>query len=425
MDAYDHRTIGQRQDLFLFHPDSPGAAFWLPRGLTLFRELEGFVRAHMRAAGYAEIRTPQVLNRSLWETSGHWEAFASGMFRIAGDKAPRADGISGGDEEATDSRDLALKPMSCPGHMRVFGARVRSHRDLPLRLAEFGLCHRDEPSGALLGLLRGRAFTQDDAHVFCAPDQVAGEVTRVCGLILRVLGELGFDEVVVGLSTRPAMRVGTEADWNQAEGLPAAAAAAAGLDPILQPGEGAFYGPKLEFILSDRMGRRWQCGTVQIDMNLPGRFESAYVGPDGDRHRPVLIHHAVLGSLERFLAILLEHHKGQLPFWLAPDQVLVAAIGPDQERAAWEVTERLIAAGLRATVDTRAESLARKVADSVSLGIPVVAAVGAREAVDGTVTLRWPDGAKEVLYLEAAAARLRALTQRATHRPRPRRETAA
>jgi threonyl-tRNA synthetase len=425
MDAYDHRTIGQRQDLFLFHADSPGAAFWLPRGLTLFHELEGFVRDHMRAAGYAEVRTPQVLNRSLWETSGHWDAFASGMFRIAGGKTLGPDGKNEVEGERADSRDLALKPMSCPGHMRVFGARVRSHRDLPLRLAEFGLCHRDEPSGALLGLLRGRAFTQDDAHIFCAPDQVAAEVTRVCGLILRVLAELGFDEVVVGLSTRPEMRVGSEADWDKAEALLAAAAAAAGLDPVLQPGEGAFYGPKLEFILSDRMGRRWQCGTVQIDMNLPERFDSAYIGPDGERHRPVLIHHAVLGSLERFLAILLEHLKGQLPFWLAPDQVLVAAVGPDQQRAAQEVADRFISAGLRASVDVRSESLARKVADSVSLGIPVVAAVGAREAVNGTVTLRWPDGTKEVLYLEAAAARLSAMTQRATRRRGLRRETAA
>jgi threonyl-tRNA synthetase len=414
MDAYDHRTIGQRQDLFLFHADSPGAAFWLPRGLTLFQGLETFIRDHMRVQGYAEIRTPQVMNRTLWETSGHWEAFSANMFRVSGNR-----------EDGGDHRELALKPMSCPGHMRVFQARTRSHRELPLRFSEFGLCHRDEPSGALLGLMRGRAFTQDDAHVFCAPDQVAGEVARVCQLIGRIYDELGFPDVAVGLSTRPETRVGEEADWDRAEALLLEAARATGLDPVVQPGEGAFYGPKLEFILTDQRGRRWQCGTVQIDLNLPERFDAVFVGADGSKHRPVLIHHAVLGSLERFIAILLEHEKGQLPFWLAPDQVLVAAVGPDQERAALEATDRLRALGLRATVDVRAESLSRKVADSVSLGIPVVAAIGAREAVDGTVTLRWPDGAKDVMYLEAAAARLRALTQRATHRPEGRRVTAA
>ncbi len=394
MEAHDHRVLGRRQDLFLFREESPGAAFWLPRGLVLLRLLEQTVRTVLHGAGYQEVRTPQVLSRGLWETSGHWDRFAGGMFTLS----------DGSGEEPS----LALKPMSCPGHVLLYQARRRSYRELPLRLCEFGACHRDEPSGALMGLMRARAFTQDDAHVFCAEDQATAEIARVAAMLTETCALFGFDDLAVGLSTRPAVRAGTEAQWDRAEAILVEAAAGAGLNPVIQPGEGAFYGPKLEFALTDAAGRRWQCGTIQLDMVLPERFDLDYIDAAENRLRPVMIHHAILGSLERFLAILLEHCRGHLAPWLAPDQVVVASLGRDQAGAAEAVAARFRAAGLRATGDGRAESLPRKVAEAHAQGIPVTAVIGPREAAQGTLTLRWPGGQTETLYQEAAVARLRA-----------------
>ncbi len=374
MDSNDHRVIGPRLDLFHQQDDAPGTVFWHPRGAALYRQLEQYIHAAMRGAGFSEIRTPQLMARSLWERSGHWDKFGANMFAFA-------DG----------DRSLALKPMNCPGHVQVFNQRVRSYRELPLRFAEFGACHRYEPSGSLHGLMRARAFTQDDAHVFCREEQVDAEVARFCAMLGRVYAELGFERFVVAFSTRPPTRAGSDEDWDRAEALLARAAVRAGLDARLQPGEGAFYGPKLEFILADRHGREWQCGTIQLDLVLPARLGAEYVDERDARVRPVIIHHAVLGSLERFIAILLEHHGGRLPFWLAPDQVVVAPVSAVQAGYAREVAAELVADGIRAVVDDRDETLARRIVDARALEIPVFATVGAREAAAEAVSLRWLD----------------------------------
>lgn len=389
MDANDHRSIGNRLELFHQQEEGPGQVFWHPRGLTLYRVIEEYVRARMREAGFREIRTPQLLSRSLWEASGHADKFAENMFVFA-------DG----------ERSFALKPMSCPGHVQVFNKRQRSWRDLPLRYAEFGACHRYEPSGALHGLMRTRAFVQDDAHIFCTEDQVAGEVARFVALLGRVYAEFGFPPFAVAFSTRPEMRAGTEAQWDRAEALLGDAAKAAGLDPVLQPGEGAFYGPKLEFALRDAQGRSWQCGTIQLDFVLPDRLGADYADMAGGRARPVMLHQAVLGSIERFIAILLEHHQGRLPFWLAPEQVLVAPIDTAQAPYAREVVAAFEAAGLRAALDLGPEGLGRKIVAAHEYGVPVFAAVGAREAAAKSVSLRERDGGQAVLPLAEAVARL-------------------
>jgi len=308
-------------------------------------------------------------------------------------------------EDGDQSR--ALKPMSCPGHVQVFNKRVRSFRDLPIRYSEFGMCHRDEPSGALMGLMRGRSFVQDDAHIFCAEDQVEDEVARFRGLLHKVYADFGFDDVQVAFSTRPEVRAGSDAAWGAAEARLEAAAKAAGLAYRVDPGEGAFYGPKLDFHLRDSRGREWQCGTVQLDMVLPERLNAAYIDAGGDRVRPVMIHHAVLGSVERFIGMLLEHHEGNLPLWLALDQIVVASITDAQVAYAKSVVDRLVAAGYRAVADVRPERLARKVVDAREAGIPLLAAVGAREAGGDQVTLRRRDGAQEVMTVEAAIAALR------------------
>lgn len=390
MDANDHRSIGNRLDLFHQQEEGPGQVFWHPRGLTLYRLIEDYIRARMREAGFQEIRTPQLLARSLWEASGHADKFAENMFVFE-------DG----------ERSFALKPMSCPGHVQVFNKRQRSWRDLPLRYAEFGACHRYEPSGALHGLMRTRAFVQDDAHIFCTEAQVAEEVARFVQLLGRVDAEFGFPPFAVGFSTRPDKRAGTDADWDRAEALLGQAAKAAGLSPRLQPGEGAFYGPKLEFALRDAQGREWQCGTIQLDFVLPERLDVEYADASGGRARPVMLHQAVLGSIERFIAVLLEHHQGQLPFWLAPEQVMVAPVDEAQVPYACEVAAAFEAAGLRPALDLGPERMGRKIVAAHELGVPVFAAVGAREAAAGTVSLRERDGRQEVLPLAAAVARLR------------------
>ena len=347
----------------------------------------------MRLAGYSEVQTPQLLPQALWERSGHWQKFREDMFVV-----PRGEG-----------RALALKPMSCPGHLQIFSSGQRSWRDLPVRLAEFGACHRDEPSGSMHGLLRSRSFVQDDAHVICRPGQVEAEVARFVRLLVEVYGILGFDAFDVALSLRPAQRAGSDAAWNAAEAQLLRAAQAAGLEPDLQPGEGAFYGPKLEFALRDRQGRAWHCGTIQLDFVLPERLGASYVDESGERAVPVMLHHAVFGSMGRFIGILLEHHDGRLPFWLAPVQVAVLPIAEAQAPAAAALSDRLLRAGLRPTLFDQAETLSRRLVEVHAQRIPVQAILGQREVADGSVTLK--DGSGQETLDEAAA--IEALVARA------------
>jgi len=389
MDAYDHRLLGNKLDLFHQQEEGPGQIFWHPRGFAIYRVIEDYMRRRMREYGFQEIRTPQLLSRGLWEQSGHWEKFGSEMFSF---------------EE--ENRAYALKPMSCPGHIQVYNKRVRSFRDLPLRYCEFGLCHRDEPSGALQGLMRGRSFVQDDAHIFCREDQIEAEVTRFCGLLRQVYTDFGFGAFQVALSTRPENRAGSDEIWDKAEAALAQAARAAGLHFRVKPGEGAFYGPKLEFILKDSLGRDWQCGTVQLDFVLPERLGAEYVDSNDRRQRPAMIHHAVLGSIERFLGMLLEHHHGALPLWLAPEQVVVATIADAQDAYARRAAACLGREGLRVQVDDRSERLAKKIAEAQDQGVPVVAVVGPAEMERGELSLRWRDGRKQVLPVMQAAEKL-------------------
>jgi threonyl-tRNA synthetase len=390
MDIDDHRAIGNRLDLFHQQEEGPGVVFWHPRGTAVYRVIEDYIRRRMRRAGFQEIRTPQLLARSLWEASGHWEKFGDSMFAFE-------DG----------ERAFALKPMSCPGHLQVFNKRTRSYRDLPLRYCEFGACHRNEASGALHGLMRTRAFVQDDAHIFCTESQIESEVQRFCELLRAVYADFGFPEFVAGFSTRPAVRAGSDALWDRSEAMLLAAARAAGLDPHLQPGDGTFYGPKLEFALRDRQGRAWQCGTIQLDFVLPERLGAEYVDADNQRRRPAMMHQAVLGSVERFLAMLLEHHGGDLPLWLAPEQLMVASIGEAQAAYAERVADAFAQAEFRVAFDTRSERLPRKIVEARENGIPVLIAVGAREAERETVSLRYRDGRQEVLPLAGAIEALR------------------
>jgi threonyl-tRNA synthetase len=371
MEIDDHRALGRKLELFHLQPEGPGQVFWHPRGFAVYRVIEDYIRKRMRGAGYREIRTPQLLDRALWERSGHWDKFRGEMFWFD-----------------DDDRSFALKPMSCPGHIQVYSHRPRSYRELPLRFCEFGAVHRNEPSGGLLGLMRVRGFVQDDAHVFCTEDQLEAEVARFCVLLKSIYADFGFPDFVVGFSTRPAVRAGDDATWDRAEAALAAAGRAAGLVFRNQPGEGTFYGPKLEFVLTDARGRDWQCGAVQLDFVQPERFAMGYVDRDNAPARPVMLHHAVLGSLERFLAILLEHHGGELPLWLAPDQVAVLSIAEAHADYAARVGAALEARGLRVVVDDRSERVARKIVDAREQGVPVVLVVGTREAQEKTVALR-------------------------------------
>jgi len=391
MDDIDHRQLGNTLDLFHQQDEGPGMVFWHPRGWELYRVVEDYVRRRMRGAGFREIRTPQLLARSLWERSGHWDKFQAHMYAL---------------DQAEENRPYCLKPMSCPCHIQIFKQKIRSYRDLPLRYSEFGACHRDEPSGSLEGLKRTRAFTQDDAHVFCTEDQVEQEVGRFCELLRAVYIDFGFSKFEVCLSTRPEPRAGDELAWDRAETALAQAASAAGLDYEVHPGEGAFYGPKLEFHLTDSRGRSWQCGTIQLDFVLPERLDAIFVNLDNQRIRPVMIHHAVLGSMERFIAILLEHHEGWLPFWLAPDQVTVATVSQASDAYGRRVMALLEHAGVRAVFDDRSERLERKVVDARELRIPVFVTVGARDERDGTVSLRMRDGTPGTVLLEEGVERL-------------------
>jgi len=390
MHEYDHRSLRNRLDLFHQQEDAPGMVFWHPRGWVLYRLIEDHIRKRMRAAGYHEVRSPQILAQSIFRQSGHLEKAADTMFHFVQE----------------DGRAWAVKPVSCPGHIQIFNQRLRSFRDLPLRYCEFGCVHRDEPSGALHGLMRARQFTQDDAHVFCTADQVEAEVRHFCRLQRQIYADFGFDRFEVRFSTRPEQRHGDDALWDKAEAALEAAARAAGLDPILQPGEGAFYGPKLEFHLQDRLGRWWQCGTVQLDAVLPERMGAVYRDEQNGRAVPFILHHAVLGSLERFIGILLEHHDGALPVWLSPEQIVIASIGSDQGDYAAELRDRFVASGFRAVLDDGPDTIARKIVAAHEASIPLVGVVGAREARNGTIALRHRDGAQEVLPVETAIARL-------------------
>ncbi len=393
-DPYDHRVLGTRLDLFHQQEEGPGMIFWHPRGFALYRVIEDYVRRRMREVGFAEIRTPQLLSYSLWEQSGHADKFANEMYRL--------DSRSSG-----GNRQFALKPMSCPCHVQVYSKTLRSVHDLPLRYCEFGACHRDEPSGALQGLMRTKSFTQDDAHIFCTAAQVEGEVQRFCELLRSIYSDFGFGAPLVFFSTRPAKRAGDDATWDRAEAALAMAARRAGLDFGIKSGDGAFYGPKLEFHLRDSHGRAWQCGTIQLDFVLPERLGADYVASDGSRQRPVMIHHAVLGSMERFIGMLLEHHKGQLPLWLAPEQITVASVTSAQEGYARKAAAALGREGYRVAVDSRPERIGRKIAEAHEQGLPLLAIAGEREMERGTLTFRRSNGRQEELSLADAARRYR------------------
>ncbi len=368
----DHRKLGREMDLFHFQEEAPGAVFWHPKGWTLFQSLINYMRNRQDKAGYVETNTPDMMDKSLWETSGHWDKFSDMMFRT----------------EAKDDKIYAIKPMNCPGAVEIFKQGLKSYRDLPFLLSEFGKVHRYEPSGALHGLMRVRAFTQDDAHIFCTEDQITQESKTVCDLILSIYKDFGFDNVRIKFSDRPEKRVGDDAIWDKAEAALMQAMEATGLEYTLNPGEGAFYGPKLEFVLRDAIGRDWQCGTLQVDLNLPGRLGATYIGEDGNKKIPVMLHRALFGSLERFTGILIEHYAGHLPFWLSPLQAVIATITSDTDEYAYEVQKVLVSKGIRAEIDTRNEKIGYKIREHSNSKVPAIIAVGKKEAQDKTVSVR-------------------------------------
>ena len=387
----DHRRLGKEMDLFHFQEEAPGAVFWHPKGWTLFRRLIDYMRARQDRAGYVEISTPSVMDRGLWETSGHWATFRENMYTT----------------QTEDERVFALKPMNCPGGIQVFKQGITSYRDLPKRMAEFGKVNRYEPSGALHGLMRVREFTQDDAHIFCTVDQMQEECRTVVALIMDIYKDFGFENIRIKFSDRPEKRIGSDEVWDQLEGALKGALESMGFDYGYNPGEGAFYGPKLEFVLRDAIGRDWQCGTLQVDMNLPARFDVTYVTPESGRAAPVMLHRALFGSLERFIGILIEHYAGRFPLWLAPVQVVVATITSDGDDYAHAVANTLRAAGLRVETDLRNEKINYKIREHSHTKVPVIAVVGKREAEENTVALRRLGGnTQEILALGEAVAKL-------------------
>jgi threonyl-tRNA synthetase len=407
----DHRKIGQEMDLFHLQPEAQGSVFWHPKGYVIWRTLEAYMRRRLDAAGYLEVKTPQLMDARQWEQSGHWGKYRENMF-VVPDEVPNTE-----DEGPvlTGEGDLmALKPMNCPAHVLIFRQGIKSYRDLPLRLAEFGCCHRNEPHGALHGIMRVRQFTQDDAHLFVREDQLVEEVRAFCDLLDSIYKDLGFDRYAIKLALRPDKRFGSEAMWDWAEQSLRDAVAATGRDtPEFGweelPGEGAFYAPKLEFHLTDAIGRTWQCGTMQTDTVLPERLDASYVGEDGQRHRPIMLHRAILGTFERFIGILIEHHAGKFPMWLAPVQVVVATIVSDADDYARAVADRLAAAGLRVETDLRNEKINYKVREHSLAKVPNLLVVGMREAEEGTVALRHlGSDRQQVLGIDAALAMLTA-----------------
>lgn len=381
----DHRKIGREMDLFHLQEEASGSVFWHPRGWTLYRTLRNYVRKRLMKDGYVEVCTPQMVDKVLWEQSGHWEKFRQNMF------------ISESEEKT-----LAIKPMNCPCHIQIFKQGTKSYRDLPLRMAEFGCCHRNEPSGSLYGTMRVRSFVQDDAHIFCMPEQINSETKKFCNLLSEIYKDLGFEKFSVKFSDRPEKRVGSDEIWDLAEDLLQKAVREVGLDYTINKGEGAFYGPKLEFVLKDKLNRDWQCGTFQVDFNLPERLGAWYTGEDGEKHHPIMLHRAVLGSLERFIGILLEHYAGKLPMWLAPVQIVVATITNDYDDYGKKFYDALTEAGIRAEFDVRAEKISYKIRNHSVEKIPMMAIIGENEKSNGTITLRKMDGSQENLAFDSA-----------------------
>lgn len=373
----DHRKLGREMDLFHMQEEAPGQVFWHPNGWLIYTQLQDYMRRKQRAGGYVEVNTPQVVDRKLWEASGHWEKYQDHMFIVEVDE-----------EHAREKSVNALKPMNCPCHVQIFNQGMKSYRDLPLRMAEFGSCNRYEPSGALHGIMRVRGFTQDDGHIFCREDQIEEETLIYIEFLSAIYKDLGFENFKVKFSDRPETRAGSDEVWDKAEAALLSATRKAGIEPEINPGEGAFYGPKLEFVLTDAIGRDWQCGTHQVDFVLPERLDATFVGSDGAKHRPVMLHRATLGSFERFIGILIEEHAGKLPFWLAPRQVVVASITSEADDYVREVIETLTAAGVRAEADIRNEKINYKVREHSVGKVPVILAVGAREVEEKTVSVR-------------------------------------
>ena len=388
----DHRKLGKEMDLFHFQDEAPGMVFWHPDGWTIYRNLRNFVRSRLQDSGYIEVNTPQVIDRKLWEASGHWDKYRENMFITEVDE-----------EHANEKRINALKPMNCPGHVQIYNQGIKSYKDLPLKYAEFGLCHRYEPSGTMHGLMRVRAFTQDDGHIFCTENQIESETGLFIEFLSNLYADLGFKEFDIKLSTRPEMRVGTDEIWDKAEAALEAAIKNLGYPYRIDEGDGAFYGPKLDFVLTDAIGREWQCGTFQLDFNLAERLDAQYVGEDGKKHNPVMIHRAVLGSFERFIGILIENYAGKFPFWLAPQQVVIASIISDVNDYSVEIMNLLKKQGIRAEVDLRNEKISYKVREHSSKKVPIILAIGKNEMNDKTVSIR-RIGSKDtnVLQLEDA-----------------------
>lgn len=377
----DHRKLGKEMSLFHIQEEAIGMIFWHDKGWTLFRLLEQYIRQKIRARGYLEVKTPILVERTLWEQSGHWEKFRHAMFTAE-----------------SEERTLALKPMNCPCHVQIFNQGIKSYRELPIRMAEFGTCHRNEPSGSLHGLMRVRGFTQDDAHIFCTEDQITSETIEFCTLLLEVYKDLGFTEVKVKFSDRPEVRAGSDEIWDKAESSLKTAVEAAGLEYTMNPGEGAFYGPKLEFVLRDAIGRDWQCGTLQVDFVLPERLGASYIGSDGNKYRPVMLHRAILGSFERFIGILIEQYAGKFPLWLAPTQVVVASVTNEVDDYATAVYDMLIQAGLRAEIDITSEKIGYKIRHHSLAKVPVILAVGKNEKQENTVSVRRMDSEKQEVF---------------------------
>ncbi|MDC1427141.1 threonine--tRNA ligase [Rhodospirillaceae bacterium] len=387
----DHRRLGRELDLFHMQEEAVGSIFWHEKGWTLYREIETHVRRRLEAGSYREVKTPQLIDRALWEASGHWDKFRENMFTA----------------ESEDDRTLALKPMNCPGHVQIYKQGIKSYRDLPLRMAEFGSCHRNEPSGALHGIMRVRAFTQDDAHIFCTDDQITSESIIFCDLLRQIYKDFGFEDIHVKFSDRPEVRAGDDSTWDRAETALRNACDAAGLDTTLNPGEGAFYGPKLEFVLRDAIGRDWQCGTLQVDFVLPERLDANYISQDGSKRRPVMLHRAILGSMERWIGILIEQYSGRFPMWLAPVQGVVTTITGDADTYANIVFEKCKKAGLRIGKDLRNEKINYKIREHSQAKIPAILVVGEREEEQGTVAIRRLGGkTQEILALDEAINKL-------------------
>jgi threonyl-tRNA synthetase len=373
----DHRKLGKEMDLFHFQEEAPGMVFWHPKGWTIYTQLQQYVREMQKKAGYFEVNTPEVVDRKLWEKSGHWDKYRENMFITEIDE-----------EHANEKRTNALKPMNCPNHVQIYNQGIKSYRDLPFRLSEFGKCHRYEASGTMHGLMRVRGFTQDDAHIFCTEDQIESETKNFIDLLSTMYSDLGFSDFKIKLSTRPEKRIGSDASWDKAEKALQDAIEKLKLPYTIDEGDGAFYGPKLDFVLTDAIGRKWQCGTLQVDFNLPGRFDSTYIGADGSKHTPVLLHRAALGSFERFIGILLENYEGKLPLWLSPTQTVIAAITDEANDYAEELNKKLLSHKLRTEVDIRNEQISYKVREHSLNKVPYIVAVGKKEVADKTVSVR-------------------------------------